>query len=200
MVGVGLFGVVLVILSTLREALEHERELARTDSLTGASNSRSFVEHTQFELRRSARYGNPFSLAYIDLDNFKAINDRFGHSTGDDLLRAVAESLKVVVRPSDIVARLGGDEFAILFVEADYKAAQVAIRRVQKALSDATSEAGWPITFSIGMVTCEEPNLSVDELLQRADSLMYGVKRSSKNGIRHHRLDKDEPDKAGQVA
>ena len=123
MVGVALFGVVLVILSTLREALDHERELARTDSLTGAANSRAFAEQTQFELRRATRYGRPFSLAYIDVDNFKTVNDRFGHSAGDGLLRAVAETLRETVRPTDTVARLGGDEFAILFVEADYKAA-----------------------------------------------------------------------------
>lgn len=200
MVGVGLFGVVLVILVTLRDALDHERDLARTDSLTGIHNSRSFTEHTQYELRRSARYGNPFSLAYIDIDNFKAINDNSGHSTGDALLRTVAETIRDTIRPTDIVARLGGDEFAILFVEADYKGAQIAIRRVQKALAEATSLAGLPVTFSIGVVTCLDPVNSVEDLLKMADSLMYSVKRGSKNGFRHQLAGKAESDNVNQVA
>jgi diguanylate cyclase (GGDEF)-like protein len=193
--GVSLFGTVLVIISALHDALEHERDLARTDSLTGVANSRALAELAQFELKRLSRYGRPFSLAYIDLDNFKTINDRFGHGAGDALLRTVAETIKGSVRPTDTVARLGGDEFAILFVEADYKAAQVAIRRVQNALAaNAKGTAPIslvPITFSIGVITCEDPSESLDELLNMADTLMYKVKRASKNGIRHELLGKE---------
>jgi len=191
-VGVGLFVGVLVMLSTLRDALDHERELARTDTLTGAANSRAFAERARFELKRAARYNHPFSLAYIDVDNFKVVNDRFGHGAGDDLLRTVAETLNANVRPTDTVARLGGDEFALLFIEAGYKEAQAAIRRVQKALAETARESGWPITFSIGMVTCEDPVESVDSLLKKADTLMYAVKRGSKNGLRHELLDNVE--------
>jgi diguanylate cyclase (GGDEF)-like protein len=190
--GVGLFVGVLVMLSTLRDALDHERELARTDSLTGAANSRAFAERARFELKRAARYNHPFSLAYIDVDNFKVVNDRFGHGAGDDLLRAVAETLNANVRPTDTVARLGGDEFALLFIEAGYKEAQAAIRRVQKALAETARESGWPVTFSIGMVTCEDPVESVESLVKMADTLMYAVKRGSKNGLRHELLDNVE--------
>lgn len=189
-VGVGLFVCALVILSTLRDALDHERELARTDTLTGAANSRAFAERARFELKRAARYNRPFSLAYIDVDNFKVVNDRFGHGAGDELLRTVAKTLNANLRPTDTVARLGGDEFVILFVEAGYREAQAAIRRVQKSLAEIARESGWPVTFSIGMVTCEDPAESVEVLLKMADTLMYGVKRGSKNGLRHELLDK----------
>lgn len=205
MMGMGLFGVVLVILSALRDAIEHERELARTDNLTGVANSRAFIELAQFELKRVARYGHPFSIAYIDIDNFKTVNDHFGHSTGDDLLRTVAETLRRSVRPTDTVARLAGDEFAILFVESNYKEAHAAIRRVQKALAETAKDAAFtspfsalkseglfvPVTFSIGVVTCEDLVDSVDELLHMADTLMYKVKRGSKNGLQHELLGKE---------
>ena len=192
MVGVGLFGVVQVILSNLRGALDHERELARTDALTGAANSRAFTELAQLELKRAVRYNRPFSLAYIDVDNFKEVNDRFGHATGNALLRTVVETMNANVRPVDSVARLGGDEFAILFVEAGYKEAHTAMRRLQKALREMSQREGWTVTFSIGMVTCEDPVGSVDDLLKMADTLMYTVKRGSKNGLRHEVLDNVE--------
>lgn len=191
-VDLGLFGVTLVVLSTLRDALEHERELARTDSLTGVANNRAFAELVRYELNRAARYNSPFSIAYIDIDNFKMVNDRFGHSAGDGLLREVAATLTGNTRPTDTAARLGGDEFAILLVESDYISAQAAMRRVQRALSDKASERGWPVTFSIGMVTCQDPRGSVDDLLKLADALMYRVKRASKNGMQHELVKKTE--------
>ena len=103
-----------VLLSAIRSAGERERELARMDYLTGAVNSRLFYEMAQMEIERLQRYGHPFTLAYIDLDNFKSVNDQFGHSMGDQVLRTVVTTARKHLRVTDVVARLGGDEFALL--------------------------------------------------------------------------------------
>ena len=177
------------IVSSLKRALEHERELARTDYLTGAVNGRAFSEATRLEIQRARRYAHPFTLAYMDVDDFKLVNDRFGHSTGDMLLRAVADSIRRTVRSIDVVARLGGDEFAVLLPETDEDAAEVVIRRVRRQLLDTARQHRWPVTFSIGVVTWSEPPESVDEVLKAADRLMYSAKSSGKNSITHKLVD-----------
>ena len=115
----GFFVIVTYLLSSLRSSLEHEKELARTDSLTGAVNSRVFYDSLQTEINRSQRYKNPFTIVYIDLDNFKIVNDDFGHSTGDQVLRFVVNQVRKHLRKTDVVARLGGDEFALLLPETN---------------------------------------------------------------------------------
>jgi diguanylate cyclase (GGDEF)-like protein len=110
----GMFLVVVVVLSSLRGAWEREKIHARTDSLTGVSNARAFFEVAAVELARARRYQRPFTIAYLDLDNFKQVNDRFGHEVGDDLLQIVARTLREGSRASDFVARMGGDEFVVL--------------------------------------------------------------------------------------
>ncbi len=111
------FLVVSLSLVHTRSLIESLKESTQTDFLTGIANPRGFVERAQVEIDRCARYARPFSMAYLDLDNFKEINDTFGHSAGDDLLVKVAKLLKGNLRNTDIVARLGGDEFGILFPE-----------------------------------------------------------------------------------
>ncbi len=115
----GFFLVVSILFTRLRKALDHERSLARIDFLTGVLNSRAFDQIAAAEIQRSDRYGHPLTLAYLDLDNFKTINDEFGHSTGDELLKTVAVTIHDNLRSSDYVARLGGDEFAILMTETE---------------------------------------------------------------------------------
>jgi diguanylate cyclase (GGDEF)-like protein len=125
------------------------------------------------------------TLAYIDCDNFKAINDCFGHQTGDNLLCSVANTLQKSIRVTDIVARLGGDEFAILLPETGYEQAEVVIRKIQKILLDVMQKNRWPITFSFGVVTFHSPPNTVDEIIKRSDALMYSAKQSGKNMIKH---------------
>ncbi|MDQ3805871.1 MAG: GGDEF domain-containing protein, partial [Acidobacteriota bacterium] len=115
------------VASAFKSSLAHEREMARTDYLTGATNGRSFVELAAAEISRARRHGHPFSVAYMDVDNFKLVNDRLGHSAGDRLLKTVADTLKQDVRDIDVVARLGGDEFAVLLPETDAEAARTAV-------------------------------------------------------------------------
>ena len=182
------FGALLVVafvVAGLRGGLERERQLARTDYLTGADNWRSFAELAELEIRRALRYGRPLSLAYIDLDDFKAVNDRFGHSAGDDLLREITQVIRSHVRVTDIVARLGGDEFVVLLPETGHEAAHAAVGKLHPRLVEAAAARGWPVTVSIGVVTCLVPPDTVDELIRLADGLMYVAKSRGKNRVHH---------------
>lgn len=173
------------ITSALKRALEHERELARTDYLTGTINRRSFTELAGTEIKRARRHRRSFTVAYLDIDDFKLINDRFGHSAGDALLRAVAETIRANVRTIDMTARLGGDEFAVLLPETAGAAAEVVIRRLRRSLLETARANQWSVTFSIGVVTWDTPPVSVDAMIRAADRMMYAAKSSGKNSIRH---------------
>jgi diguanylate cyclase (GGDEF)-like protein len=173
------------LVTAFKRSLAHERELASTDFLTGAINSRSFATQAEAEIRRARRSGQHFSVAYMDVDNFKQVNDRLGHSAGDRLLKTVAGTIRENVRDVDAVARLGGDEFAILMPETDERAARAAIVRLRRQLLAAARAEGWPVTFSFGVVTWPTPPPSVDEMVRAADELMYSAKRHGKNGVRH---------------
>lgn len=170
----------------LLKNLEREREHARTDFLTNAMNTRSFHDLAQREIDRSARYGHPFTVAFLDIDNFKAINDTFGHTFGDMVLRAIAQNIHKNLRKTDVIARVGGDEFAILLPEVDSDTARTAISKMQKRLMEEMLSNKWPITFSIGVITfTNAPHLTVDEILGTADKMMYSVKNYGKNDIKY---------------
>ena len=171
-----------LITAILVSKLDIEQAFARTDFLTRVSNSRVFYESAKIESDRVARFHRPLTIAYIDVDNFKQVNDLFGHSQGNNLLKSIAKVIKSNARSIDIISRLGGDEFAILFPETNEVNAKAAINKVQEALLDMVKNKNWPITFSIGVVTCYKL-CDVDELIKEADTLMYTVKKSGKNGI-----------------
>jgi diguanylate cyclase (GGDEF)-like protein len=137
------------------------------------------------EINRARRYEHPFTVVCIDLDNFKIVNDCFGHSTGDILLRLVARTLQQNIRATDTVARLGGDEFAILLPETGQNVAEVILQRVQKINLDIMRRHGWPVTLSIGVVTFTSPPSTVDETLRISDQLMYSAKNNGKNSIQY---------------
>jgi len=128
------------------------------------------------------------SVAYLDLDNLKEMNDMFGHESGDGVLRLVAQTLRQHLRQGDAVARMGGDEFAILFTEADEASARGAVERFRTHLLAAMAELGWPVTVSVGLVTCLEAPASFEEVIRQADAMMYSVKKSGKNGVAAGRL------------
>ena len=180
-VGTGLYGSVAFLLS----ALKSEKALARTDPLTGAVNRRFFYEVVQRELDRAQRYPHPLTMAYLDLDNFKAINDRFGHPTGDQVLRTVVATAHQQLRRTDVMARLNGDEFAFLLLETDQPAAHSAVTKIQAALLQAMQQHAWPVTFSTGVLTCLAPPPTVDQLIQLVDEVMYAVKTGGKNAIQY---------------
>ncbi len=181
----GSFFILTFILSALKNTLREEKELSRTDFLTGTRNRRYFIELLDMEINRAARYDRPFTVVCIDLDNFKTVNDCYGHSTGDMVLRSVARTLQENVRVTDTVARLGGDEFAILLPETGRSVAETILRKVRKINLDIMKNHGWPVTLSIGVVTFTRSPSTVDETLRKADRMMYAAKNSGKNSIRY---------------
>ncbi len=184
-VRLGFFLLTAYLLARLQQELRSEEALARTDPLTGLANARHFRAETDYEIHRGARYGHPFTAAYIDLDNFKAINDNFGHLVGDQVLREVSNCLMSCLRRPDVGARLGGDEFVVLLPETGATDARMVLDRLQEALRNAMRRHAWPVTFSIGAMTFVRPPESVDEVIRRTDRLMYKVKASGKNDIYH---------------
>jgi diguanylate cyclase (GGDEF)-like protein len=187
LMNLGMFIFIVFILSEVRALYERERDLSRTDPLTGLLNRRAFIEALERESARHRRFPRPLTLAYLDIDNFKGINDAHGHAAGDKLLIAVAGAMTSSVRDVDSVGRLGGDEFAILMPETDAVASKAAMKKVQAKLREATSER-WPVTFSIGMMTFEKVPKTAEEMIGLADELMYSVKQSGKNGIEAQRF------------
>ncbi len=170
-------------LAALRNALDREKTLARLAPLTGVANRRGFYDVAERELARARRHALPLTLVYMDLDEFKAVNDRFGHQTGDRLLRTVADTLRRHLRATDLVARLGGDEFALLLFETSLSAARDPLDTLHRALRDAMRAHQWPVTFSIGAVSFPTPPDSVDRMIHEADTLMYTVKNGGKDRL-----------------
>jgi diguanylate cyclase (GGDEF)-like protein len=179
----GFFIIVTLLLARLRIALHQEQVLSRTDYLTGVANSRYFHTVLELEIARAHRSNHPITLAYIDLDNFKQANDHFGHKTGDQILALVSRSMQQAVRNIDTVGRLGGDEFAIIFPETDQEQARSVVSRLRLKLMEDIQPYQWPITFSIGVLTCRSDQCTGDELITRADNLMYASKQAGKNTI-----------------
>ena len=180
----GFFVLVTLGLSELQNSFMREAVLSRSDPTTGLANSRSFTEQLEGEVARLRRYHHPFSLAYIDIDNFKAVNDNHGHTAGDQLLSHAAKILKESTRTLDDVARLGGDEFAVLFPETRLPEARHVLDRVRERLGHLDESQYGRITLSIGLVTFIEAPTSAQEALKIADDLMYDIKRGKKNGIK----------------
>src|SRR5262245_50127256 len=164
-------------------------EWVRTDYLTGLANARGFHDLVTKEIYRCERTRGSFSLAYLDIDNFKFINDSLGHNAGDDVLRLVGSTLHKTTRKSDSVARIGGDEFTILLSGAGQQSAASAIAKIEEAVRAELSRAKWPVTFTVGVATFRELPRSVEAAIKQADELMYEAKRMGKNTRRHREIE-----------
>ena len=175
--------VVVEVLTRLHRSLEVERDLARTDTLTGVANTRSFKELAEAELERARRYGRTFTLASLDLDHFKSVNDTLGHAAGDRLIHDAGQAIRRRLRRVDIVARIGGDEFVVLLPETDAAAAAVALEHIRGALQSVADGYGPEVTASFGAVTFVSPPASVEQMLQLADVAMYQAKNASRDRI-----------------
>lgn len=179
----------------VRVALEHEsiqREMARqarTDPLTGLLNRRAFMEEIARRIDRMEREGLPGTVMFVDLDYFKAVNDRFGHEAGDQVLRETASLLRDAVRPADLVARLGGDEFALWMDGSDHMTAAERAEwlcvhgaaRLSATVAQARAEPDPPLGMSIGIAT-RQPGKGeeIEAMLRRADQAMYSVKQAGR--------------------
>jgi diguanylate cyclase (GGDEF)-like protein len=172
-----------VLVWQLQGALAAEKSLARTDYLTGALNVRAFAERAKREISRSQRYGHPLTVAYIDIDDFKIVNDRFGHSYGDKVLRAVSDCLKSNLRESDCLSRVGGDEFVVLLPETGLDQGQHVLDKFRSVVSNTALARESFVTFSIGAVVFDPPPSDVDELIRAADAVMYESKLDGKDRI-----------------
>jgi diguanylate cyclase (GGDEF)-like protein len=155
------------------------------DDLTHIPNRRAFNELAQIEIQRSRRDLTPLTVAFVDIDNFKWINDKRGHQEGDLLLKQVALTLRANLRATDFAARLGGDEFAFLLPHATDVIARKVLEKVHYGLMGMARSNDWPVAFSMGAVTFSRPPKNIEELLLKPDSLMYEVKRNKEQAFRH---------------
>jgi len=175
-------GVTIAGLSQLRRTQSQLRLLATHDPLTTVLNARAFASQLAQELGRNRRYGRPLALIYLDLDDFKKVNDAHGHDTGDAVLRLVADAMRSAVRQADVVGRLGGDEFGVLMPETEGTLAHVVATRLAGGIR--TVFRGTPsVTASIGVVAVSGTEAGSDELLRKADQAMYEAKRAGKDRV-----------------
>ncbi len=165
--------------------LEQTRRMANTDGLTGLYNHRHLQERLQQEIERAERYERPLSVIMTDLDHFKSFNDAFGHPRGDELLIAVARTLRQLSRASDILARYGGEEFTLVLPETSATEALVLAERVRQcveALEPAGAAGGAKVTLSLGVASHAQGD-SKEALIEAADAALYRAKRAGRNRV-----------------
>jgi diguanylate cyclase (GGDEF)-like protein len=187
----GFFFMTVVFAIELRTLLRREKKESGIDFLTKIGNRKYFYEFAVKEIDRCKRYKHPLTLVFLDCDNFKQVNDEFGHKAGDRLLRCVADAIKNHVRGSDVAARLGGDEFAVLLTETELEGALNFVKRVNISLNSAMQKNNWPVTASFGIAAYRVLPTSVDEMVKQADKLMYSAKKEGKNRIKHYLFDSE---------
>lgn len=175
------FSMIVFLINKTKRLFENEKHLSRTDTLTGARNLRAFSEMVEYEMLRSGRENLPYSLAYIDLDNFKGINDTFGHAAGDRLLKSIVDTISQNLRKTDILGRLGGDEFAIFFPATDQPSVEIVVQKIHQKLAALMAELAYQTSISVGVIVCAAGIYRLDELITAADTLMYQVKSTGKN-------------------
>lgn len=179
----GFFALTTYLLSHLKHLLVRLEALATTDNLTGLLNERAFHESALRLFDLATRHQRPLALGFIDLDNFKLINDQYGHAAGDQALKQIAQTMQTCVRSSDIVARLGGDEFAILLMETTHSNAEAVFIRLYEALRLSCPQYADFLGFSIGVAAFSQAPATVEEALEIADQIMYRVKKTGKNRV-----------------
>jgi diguanylate cyclase (GGDEF)-like protein len=172
-----------LLLITLRSSLARQQELARTDALTGAFGRRAFEERLEHDLELSRRNGTPLTVAFVDLDNFKILNDSHGHAAGDRALRVAAQALREATRRTDTVGRLGGDEFALVLPNTAPDGAEVVIARLLRMLRERLETVAPQLTCSIGVISFVGSVPRLEEAIRAADELMYQAKRKGKNSV-----------------
>ncbi len=169
--------VVFTVIGRVLIKLWRERKYAYLDALTGLANRLELLERLEAEQGRSERSGRPYSLLLIDIDQFKMLNDDFGHHVGDEALKVMADILRGSSRKMDVPARLGGDEFVLLLPETDKSSCDILIKRMETSTQQIFAERSWPISVSIGRTTNIGKNQDADMVLRLADESMYQAKK-----------------------
>ncbi len=181
-------GVIWVIadITENREMREKLLLLASTDSLTGINNHRSFHEKAGELFSRASRYNKPISVLLADIDNFKLINDTYGHDAGDSVLKSMCENCRSLVREIDVFGRVGGEEFAVILEEAAVADALIVAERIRSRIEKINFESGGSsirFTVSIGVASFRSSDIAFDEIMKRADLALYKAKRNGKNRV-----------------
>jgi len=180
----GIFATFAFLLDTLKRKMGDLDRYATHDLYTGILNSRGFYLKAREALLEARETGRCVALSYIDLDNFKQVNDRFGHLEGDRLLKLVADELRTQCDKDSFPARIGGDEFVILSLGVLPHELEGCLQEIRSKLNGRMQAEGWPVTFTIGAVSHEKAPGDIDPLVKEADDLMYQGKRSGKNSLR----------------
>jgi diguanylate cyclase (GGDEF)-like protein len=170
--------VIFTIIGRVLIKLWREREYARKDMLTGLANRVELLERLEIEQMHSERSGRPYSLLFIDIDRFKALNDTNGHLIGDEALKVFAFILRSCSRKVDVAARIGGDEFVLLLIDTDEQICDVMMKRIETSAKQAFEERSWPISVSIGKTTKIGKTKDVDWIIRLADENMYQAKKN----------------------
>jgi two-component system cell cycle response regulator len=168
----------------LRTNYQHSLAMALTDSLTGLYNRRYLMAHATKLIERAVAAGKPLAALLIDIDHFKSVNDRYGHAVGDEVLRHVAERMRLNLRTVDTVARYGGEEFVVVMPDTPPHLAEMVAERLRKAIADTaivTPATSLSVTISLGVAQVRDGGDSADELFQRADRALYSAKRAGRN-------------------
>jgi diguanylate cyclase (GGDEF)-like protein len=175
----------------LRRATLSMRSMATSDSLTALPNRVAFLGALERAIQRAREASEAFTLLMLDLDGFKAINDRFGHAEGDAVLRAVGAQIAATLRQEDQPSRLGGDEFGAVLARIDLRDVREIAERLRQAIASRMDQAGWAVTASIGTVTFRAPPASAEDAISRADALMYEAKRGGRDRAAHAVVERD---------
>jgi len=163
------------------------QELSITDSLTGLFSRRHFLDRFKEELRRSKKFKYMFSFLMLDIDKFKTFNDKYGHLTGDAILREVAKTIKETIRQIDFVGRYGGEELSIILVETDKEQARFAAERIRRAIESKeikVYDEELKVTVSIGLATFSDDGSTLEELIEGADKALYIAKKAGRNRVK----------------
>jgi diguanylate cyclase (GGDEF)-like protein len=158
-------------------------EAAFTDHLTGLANRRRFERQLEREVGRVLRFGHPFSLLMLDIDNFKKLNDTFGHDAGDDAIRRISRVLREGTRGIDLAARIGGEEFAVLLVETSQTGGMEVAERLRVAIKALEVPSGAQVTASFGVAECPTDAQTASDILKAADLALYEAKRNGRDRV-----------------
>lgn len=175
------FILIILLIDNYKHKILTLTELSVTDPLTKLFNRRAFLKQVELELERSKRYDHELSLIYIDIDNFKEINDKFGHNIGDKLLVEISEIFMNHTRNTDMIGRMGGDEFCILLPETPLESSQLVFDKLNSSVEDLVKKRRWFISLSAGITDLYDDKLDSDGFVTAADELMYKAKHGGKN-------------------
>jgi len=179
------FGSVAGLTAAMRRNYDIAVRTSMIDSLTGLANTRGFYEKAEGAVELAARKSDALALIYLDLDDFKRVNDERGHAEGDEVLKELAKAMRHCLRKTDIAARLGGDEFALVLVDGNRDATERAVARLRESFGAATKKRGWPVRLSVGALVLDpvKSDVRLVDLMREADRLMYEAKGEGKDTV-----------------